>query len=160
MATLNRPVAASQCFATARPAAGTRRIACRASSSNVDILRSAGVAAASTLLSLSLLAGGKASVTSFRRANCTRKRRCNISRCSPYTSGASARPEGVNRPELLPPNGNETPVIDVAGFLTPSEVRRATARVRCTVHASIHTPRPMPCHSATLWQGIRGMMRL
>jgi hypothetical protein len=33
----------------------------------------------------------------------------------------SARPEGVNRPDLLP-KGSLTPVIDVAGFLTPSEV--------------------------------------
>jgi hypothetical protein len=37
--------------------------------------------------------------------------------------GAVARPEGVNRPELLP-KGDVTPVIDVAGFLTPSEVSR------------------------------------
>lgn len=34
--------------------------------------------------------------------------------------GAQARPEGVNRPELLP--AEMTSVIDVAGFLTPSEV--------------------------------------
>lgn len=39
-------------------------------------------------------------------------------------AGASARLEGVNKPELLPP-GPMTPVIDVAGFLTEGEVRRA-----------------------------------
>ncbi|MEW5308057.1 MAG: hypothetical protein WDW38_000044 [Sanguina aurantia] len=33
---------------------------------------------------------------------------------------SQARPEGVNRPELLP--AEMTSVIDVAGFLTPSEV--------------------------------------
>lgn len=36
-------------------------------------------------------------------------------------AGAAARPEGVNRPELLPKDF--TTVIDVAGFLAPSEVR-------------------------------------
>mgnify|MGYP001807654753 CR=1 FL=1 len=34
---------------------------------------------------------------------------------------AAARLEGVNRPELLPKGAN-VPVIDVAGFLTASEV--------------------------------------
>jgi hypothetical protein len=34
---------------------------------------------------------------------------------------AAARLEGVNRPELLPKDAN-VPVIDVAGFLTASEV--------------------------------------
>ncbi len=43
-------------------------------------------------------------------------------------AGASARPEGVNRPELLP-KGEVTPVIDVAGFLAPSEEKKLRAEV-------------------------------
>lgn len=42
--------------------------------------------------------------------------------------GASARLEGVNKPELLP-TGEFTPVIDVAGFLTDGEERRIRERV-------------------------------
>eukprot|EP00877_Chromochloris_zofingiensis_P000360 jgi/Chrzof1/10324/Cz04g37150.t1 len=43
-------------------------------------------------------------------------------------SGAAlARPEGVNRPELLPKEFS--PVIDVAGFLTPSEESRVRTEV-------------------------------
>ncbi|KAI3437659.1 hypothetical protein D9Q98_000109 [Chlorella vulgaris] len=44
--------------------------------------------------------------------------------------GASARLEGVNKPELLPP-GAVTPVIDVAGFLTEGE----ETRIRSTVES-------------------------
>eukprot|EP00775_Hariotina_reticulata_P003185 gene3185-3463_t len=40
---------------------------------------------------------------------------------------ADARPAGVNRPELLP--SQPTPVIDVAGFLTPSEEKRIASEV-------------------------------
>jgi hypothetical protein len=44
-----------------------------------------------------------------------------------YT-GASARLEGVNKPELLP-SGPPTPVLDVAGFLTEGEETRIKTRV-------------------------------
>ncbi|GLC52385.1 hypothetical protein PLESTB_000623300 [Pleodorina starrii] len=47
---------------------------------------------------------------------------------SVLTSGAWARPQGVNRPELLP-QGEQTAVIDVAGFLTPSEEKRISTEV-------------------------------
>jgi hypothetical protein len=52
---------------------------------------------------------------------------------SPSTSSSTASPaaarlEGVNKPELLPP-GPPVPVLDVAGFLTPGEKARLTARV-------------------------------
>jgi len=43
-------------------------------------------------------------------------------------SGASARMEGVNKPELLP-QGEFTPVIDVAGFLTSGEEARIREQV-------------------------------
>jgi hypothetical protein len=43
-------------------------------------------------------------------------------------SGAGARPERVNRPDLLP-QGDVVPVIDVAGFLAPSEEKRIAATV-------------------------------
>jgi hypothetical protein len=43
-------------------------------------------------------------------------------------SPASARLEGVNKPELLPP-GPPVPVLDVAGFLTAGEETRLAARV-------------------------------
>jgi len=43
-------------------------------------------------------------------------------------SGCWARPEGVNRPELLP-QGDFTTVIDVAGFLSPSEEKRIASEV-------------------------------
>ncbi|KXZ48551.1 hypothetical protein GPECTOR_27g722 [Gonium pectorale] len=45
------------------------------------------------------------------------------------SGAASARPSGVNRPELLPPGAEVTPVIDVAGFLTPSEEKRIATEV-------------------------------
>ncbi len=38
-------------------------------------------------------------------------------------AGAGARLEGVNRPDLLPKES--TPLIDVAGFLTPGEVSQS-----------------------------------
>ena len=43
-----------------------------------------------------------------------------LTKLLPALSGASARLEGVNRPDLLPKE--DTPLIDVAGFLTPGEV--------------------------------------
>jgi hypothetical protein len=41
---------------------------------------------------------------------------------------AEARLEGVNNPNLLPP-GPPVPVLDVAGYLTPGDVKRLTAEV-------------------------------
>ena len=41
---------------------------------------------------------------------------------------AEARLEGVNNPNLLPP-GAPVPVLDVAGYLTPGDVKRLTAEV-------------------------------
>ncbi|KAG1678486.1 hypothetical protein FOA52_014517 [Chlamydomonas sp. UWO 241] len=43
-------------------------------------------------------------------------------------SGASARMEGVNRPDLLP-TGEKVAIIDVAGFLTPSEEKKIASEV-------------------------------
>eukprot|EP00892_Ulva_mutabilis_P011457 jgi/Ulvmu1/8684/UM047_0024.1 len=43
-------------------------------------------------------------------------------------SGAMARPEPVNRPDLLP-KGEKTTVIDVAGFLTEGEEKRMKAQI-------------------------------
>ncbi|KAL6756505.1 hypothetical protein V8C86DRAFT_2646671 [Haematococcus lacustris] len=43
-------------------------------------------------------------------------------------SASLARPEGVNRPDLLPSEPGAT-VIDVAGFLTPSEEARMAAEI-------------------------------
>lgn len=42
-------------------------------------------------------------------------------------SDAHARPEGVNRPELLPKD--QTSLIDVAGFLTPSEENQIKSEI-------------------------------
>eukprot|EP00798_Chlamydomonas_sp_ICE-L_P016061 gene16061-22198_t len=44
-------------------------------------------------------------------------------------SSASAKLEGVNRPDLLP-SGDVVTVIDVAGFLTPSEEARIKLRIK------------------------------
>jgi hypothetical protein len=44
--------------------------------------------------------------------------------CLSVAVDALARPEPVNRPDLLP-RGEKTTVIDVAGFLTAGEVRQS-----------------------------------
>lgn len=57
----------------------------------------------------------------------TRMHACKVS-CLQFRirAGVHARPEGVNRPDLLP-QGEFTTVIDVAGFLTGFEVSSQTA---------------------------------
>ncbi|KAG2487151.1 hypothetical protein HYH03_014263 [Edaphochlamys debaryana] len=60
-----------------------------------------------------------------RVAACACAALCSVSMLA---SGAFARPEGVNRPELLP-KGEVTSIIDVAGFLTPSEEKRIATEV-------------------------------
>lgn len=44
------------------------------------------------------------------------------------TGAAEARLEGVNRPDLLP-KGDFTTVIDVAGYLAPSEERQIASQI-------------------------------
>eukprot|EP00884_Botryococcus_braunii_P001185 jgi/Botrbrau1/11067/Bobra.0302s0009.1 len=63
----------------------------------------------------------KALVQTGSRRICETLLAVSLSACI-AVSGASARLEGVNRPELLP--AEYAPVIDVAGFLTPGEERR------------------------------------
>eukprot|EP00882_Tetradesmus_deserticola_P002462 GHRQ01002623.1.p1 GENE.GHRQ01002623.1~~GHRQ01002623.1.p1 ORF type:complete len:229 (+),score=68.22 GHRQ01002623.1:201-887(+) len=101
----------AQAFSATRPRSSTRQLSVRVFNKRQfdgainddktlgDIAGRAGAAAMSGLLTLSVL-----------------------------TSGAAyARPTGVNRPELLPTE--QTPVIDVAGFLTPSEEKRIASQV-------------------------------
>ncbi|KAF6262163.1 hypothetical protein COO60DRAFT_1699448 [Scenedesmus sp. NREL 46B-D3] len=101
----------AQAFSASRPSSSARQLSVRVFNQQHpsdakhdqktfgDIARRAGAAAMSGLLTLSVL-----------------------------TSGAAyARPAGVNRPELLP--AEQTPVIDVAGFLTPSEEKRIANQV-------------------------------
>uniref|UniRef100_A0A7S3VPW7 TPM domain-containing protein n=1 Tax=Dunaliella tertiolecta TaxID=3047 RepID=A0A7S3VPW7_DUNTE len=63
--------------------------------------------------------------TSAKLASATCGLALAASLCLPGVS--MARPEGVNRPDLLPKE--QTPVIDVAGFLTPSEEARIRAEI-------------------------------
>eukprot|EP00878_Enallax_costatus_P003139 GHUV01003339.1.p1 GENE.GHUV01003339.1~~GHUV01003339.1.p1 ORF type:complete len:229 (+),score=24.43 GHUV01003339.1:187-873(+) len=101
----------TRAFSSTRPAGANRAVCVRVvnkqvSQSNTriladvsDVARRAGAAAMSGLLTFSILTSG----------------------------AACARPAGVNRPELLPKE--QTPVIDVAGFLAPSEEKRIKSEV-------------------------------
>ena len=51
-----------------------------------------------------------------------------VSACGAFPSAAQARPEGVNRPDLLP-SGPVTPLIDVANFLTKGQEKKVVAEL-------------------------------